>query len=186
VHNNQPVKQLLTVASLRPIKGIPNLLRALSLLRERRSDFSLTIVGGGDHREEYQELSDQLGLGKYVHFVGIKMKGEIAHLMRSSNLFVLPSLYENLPCVLLEAMACGLPIVSTTVGGISEIVNEERGVLVEPGNPEKLAEAIDYVLEHGQQWSREKIASYVQEHFSYEAVGKKLTNIYQEVKRKQV
>ncbi|MDD5638552.1 MAG: glycosyltransferase [Candidatus Pacebacteria bacterium] len=175
-------KRMLLVALLDPKKGISFLLEAIAKISKKRQDFVLDIVGDGPNRKEYEDLSQKLGIQNLVKFHGLKSKEEIAEFMRNCDFFVLPSLWENLPCVLIEAMASGLPIIATTVGGIPEIINEERGILIPPKNVDVLVKAIDYMLDHYQDYLPEKISQYAKENFSYEAVGKKLDNIYRKIK----
>lgn len=178
-------KRMLLVALLDSKKGVPYLLEALAYLRKSRDDFVLDSVGDGPNRAEYENQVNKLGLADVVHFHGLKTKPEVAGFMKQSNFFVLPSLWENLPCVLIEAMASGLPIVATEVGGIPEIINEKVGVLVPPKDVEALAEAIDYMLDHYQDYSTKEIAQYASERFSYETVGKQLLEIYEKVMSNQ-
>ena len=174
-------RRILIVAGLVPIKGIPYLLKALSQLRQKRQDFVLDIVGDGLKRKEYEELAKKSGLNQIVKFYGFRPKEEVAEFMRRSDFFVLSSLWENLPCVLIEAMASGLPVIATNVGGIPEIVNKEEGILVPPKNIDALAEAIDYMLDHYQNYSPEKISQYAKDKFGYKAVGTLLNTIYKNV-----
>ena len=179
--NTEGLKKILFVALLTPIKGVPYLLQALSRLREKRQDFILDVVGDGPNRKEYGELSRKLQLEDIVYFHGLKTKQEVAKFMKYSNFFVLPSEWENLPCVLIEAMSSGLPIVATKVGGIPEIINKKVGVLVPPKNVNALSKAIAYMLDHYKDYSAKAISEYANSNFSYEAVGKKLDNIYNEI-----
>ncbi|MBC7327222.1 glycosyltransferase [bacterium] len=174
-------RKLLFVGSLIPIKGLPYLLKALNILRDNCSDFFLDIVGDGPNRGEYEMFARDMGLEDFVHFHGIKSKSEIAELMWQADILVLPSEWENLPCVLIEAMASGLPVVATRVGGVAEIINEKTGILVPAKNTERLSEAINYALEHLADFKREEIAEIARERFSYQAVGKTLRNIYKKV-----
>lgn len=175
------IKRILLVASLSPVKGVPYLLESLSILKAKRTDFVLDIIGDGPNRKEYEELSVRLGISDNVRFRGIKTKQHIAEFMRKSHFFVLSSLWENLPCVLIEALASGLPIIATQVGGIPEILNKEAGILVPPKDPNALAKSLDYMLEHTQDYSPEQISRFARERFSYEAVGKTLEIIYKEI-----
>jgi len=171
-------KRILLVALLDPKKGVPYLLEALARLREKRDDFVLDIVGDGPNRAEYEQLSHRLGLEDVVYFHGLKTKQEVADFMRRCDFFVLPSEWENLPCVLIEAMASGLPIIATRVGGIPEMINDNVGLLVPPRNANALTEAIDCMLDHYQDYSPAMIVRYANERFSYETVGKRLDEIY--------
>jgi len=176
-------KRLLTVALLDPKKGIPYLLEALAQLRKKRDDFVLDIVGDGPNRAEYEELTRKLGLQDIVRFHGLKTKQEVAEFMRKADVFVLPSEWENLPCVIIEAMASGLPIVATNVGGIPEIVNNEAGILVPPKDAQALAQALSDVLENLDQYQGERIAWQAKQRFSREVVGQMLDNLYKELVR---
>ena len=177
---NDP-KRLLTVALLNPKKGIPYLLQAIHKLRGKRQDFILDIIGDGPNRKDYEALSIKDGINDIVKFHGIKNKKEISQLMKIANIFVLPSLTENLPCVLIEAMASGLPIIATNVGGVPELISEDIGQLVSPKNPDALAEAIDYMLDHYKDYNPRSIARNAQDKYSYGVVGSQLDTIYQQV-----
>lgn len=174
-------KRILLVALLSPIKGIPYLLRALAQLKEKRQDFVLDIVGDGPNRQEYEELTEKLELGEVVGFHGLKSKPEVAEYMRQCDFFVLPSLWENLPCVLIEAMASGNPVIATDVGGVKEMINENVGILIPPKNMKALEEAINDMLSDCANYSPEKIAKYAKEKFSYQVVGQQLDAIYSEM-----
>lgn len=177
-------KRLLTVALLTPKKGIPYLLEALAQLRTKRDDFVLDIVGDGPNRCEYKELTCKLGLQDVVCFHGLKTKQEVAEFMRQCDVFILPSLFETFGVVIIEALACGKPVIASDIGGPNEIVTEEVGKLVPPGKPTALAEAIDYILEHYHGYFSENITRYVHERYSYQAVGRRLDHIYRRVIRR--
>jgi glycosyltransferase involved in cell wall biosynthesis len=177
-------KRLLLVANLSPEKGIPYLLQALKQIKERRADFFLDIIGEGTKgtkREEYEEIAKELALGQIVKFHGAKAKEEVAEFMRNCHFFVQPSLWETFGVVYIEAMACGKPVIASDIPGPNEFINQDVGILVSPGDVKALTEAIDFMLDHYKDYSSEKIASYATERFSYEAVGKRLDEIYHEV-----
>jgi glycosyltransferase involved in cell wall biosynthesis len=171
-------RHMLIVARLDTGKGVPYLLESLAKLREKRDDFLLDIVGDGAKRQEYVTLARRLRLGDIVRFHGLKTKGEVADWMRRSNFFVLPSEWENLGCVLIEAMASGLPIIATRVGGIDEVVDEKVGLLVPPKDVQALVEAIDRMLDQHYSYSSAEISSYAQRRWSYQVVGEHTTNLY--------
>ncbi len=134
-----------TVAHLSMEKGHVTLLRAARMLKEKKLDFSLVIVGGGELREMLETLAGELGLTEQVMFTGFRPDSDA--LMKQFDIFCLPSLSEGLSSAILAAMAFGLPVVSTTVGGIPELVlNGETGYLVEPEDPESLAQALETLL----------------------------------------
>jgi len=175
-------KCLLFVGRQIPRKGIPFLLQALAHLRDRRNDFVLDIVGDGPKRIEYEAMANQLGLADVVRFHGqLQTKQEVVEFMKQCDFFVLPSLFENFGVVLIEAMACGKPVIATNIGGPNEVVTDEVGCLVPPGDAEALARAVDYMLDHYSDYDPNKISGYVRDRFSHEAVGKELDHIYKAV-----
>jgi glycosyltransferase involved in cell wall biosynthesis len=172
--------RLVTVGLLGPQKGIDVLLRALAQLRERRRDVHLDIVGDGPGLADYEALTSQLGLTEAVAFRGLLPKEKIAGILAGSDLFVLASRFDNNPCVLVEAQAAGLPIVSTRVGGIPEIV-DGFGALVERDDPEALAGRIAEVLAGIEGFDRAAIATRARERYSTEKVGRELAEVYRSV-----
>ncbi|MBI5866894.1 MAG: glycosyltransferase family 4 protein [candidate division Zixibacteria bacterium] len=145
---------ILGVGRLVPKKGFEYLLRACSILRNRGVGLRCQIVGQGPGEPALRELSKELGLEADVEFLGARNQEEVRALMRSATVTCLPCLRDGdgnqdaLPTVLLEALGCGLPVVSTRLSGIPEIIDsEENGLLVEPGEPDELALALGRVLE---------------------------------------
>ena len=135
-----------------PKKGLRFLLQAMAVLARRygQPPCQLLIVGDGPSRHELELLREQLGLSSWVVFAGSRR--DIPRVLHALDAFVLPSLYEGFGIALLEAMAAGKPVIATAVGGIPEFVlSGETGLLVEPGNVEALADAIDRLLSHPQQ-----------------------------------
>jgi glycosyltransferase involved in cell wall biosynthesis len=172
-------KRILFVGSLNPIKGLPFLFHALVKLQKLKNNWRVDIVGDGPERREYEHLTATLGLAGKVTFHGLKSKLEVGEFMRQADLFILPSLWENLPCVMIEAMATGLPMIATLTGGIPEIFHEELGTLVPPGDTDRLSSALCRIMGSLDQFNRGKIA---QRALSYrpEAVGKLIHSIYQD------
>ncbi|MDT8300097.1 MAG: glycosyltransferase [Sedimentisphaerales bacterium] len=174
-------KKILLVSLLSPVKGVPYLFQALLILKKKRNDFFLNIIGDGPNRKEYENLALTLGIDDKVCFHGIKTKQEIAEFMDESHFFVLPSLSETFGVVLIEALASGLPVIATNEGGPNEIVTKDVGILVPPKDIHGLAEAIDNMLEHYMDYSPEKISQYAKDKFSCEMVGKAFDDIYRQV-----
>lgn len=176
-------KRLIFVGNLEPTehKGFPTLLNALIRLGERRRDWCLDVVGEGSEREEYERRVANAGLPVSIVFYGAQRKQEIAEMMRHSDIFVLPSRMETFGCVLAEALASGLPIVSTSVGSVPGLVPSGAGILVPPDDPAALADALDDVLSNLGSYDREAIAAGARDQYSFEAVGAKLQAIYESV-----
>jgi glycosyltransferase involved in cell wall biosynthesis len=141
-HDGAP-PTLITVGRLKAPKDPVTLLRALAALPTE--EFAALIVGDGPDRPAVEELSARLGLGGRVRLEGERR--DVADLLAASDVFVLSSRSEGLPVSVLEAMAAGLPVVASDVGGVSELVIDgETGILVRPGDPDRLAEALEGLL----------------------------------------
>ena len=135
-----PVRAL-TVASLQVYKGHEVLLRALAMGGPSVDRITLDLIGHGELQRELEVLAEQLGLGERVRFLGSRTEDEVRAALDAADLFVLPSIVaedgqmEGLPVVLMEALACGVPTVSTDLSGIPEIVVDgSTGLLAVPGD----------------------------------------------------
>ena len=173
--------RILFTALLHPRKGLDDLLHALREVRRHRADFVLDVVGDGPSRAELEGLATALELDDAVTFHGIQAKAGVARFMANADFFVLPSHEENLPCVVIEAMASGLPVVATDVGGVAEMIDERRGTLVPDGDRGALADAIDGMLDRHERYDRDHLVAYSAKRFSYDAVGRKFSEIYAEL-----
>ena len=139
---------LLFVGRLRVRKGVEVLLAALDLLRRQGGTPTLAIVGDGEHRAALEETTARLGLAApTVRFLGRADAARVRALLAAARGLVVPSTYEGMPLVILEAMAAGLPVVASRVSGIPEVVVDgETGWLVPPEDPEALATALAELL----------------------------------------
>ncbi len=178
VKGKDEAKEIITVARLVESKGIEYLIKALNILKNTREDFILNIIGDGDLRDKLVNMVTEFGLVKFVKFYGTLPKSEVAEYMSKSDFFVLPSIFETFGVVIIEAMACGKPVVATNVGGPKETVTPQTGILVEPANPNALKDAIEYMLDNYWKYSSEDISKYAFENYSYESIGQKLGQIY--------
>lgn len=139
--------QLLVTRNLEPIYDIATALRAFALVGARYPDARLTVAGSGPDRAALEELAAQLGIAERVRFTGRLDNAELPALYRAAGIVVNASRVDNMPISLLEAMASGVPIVSTNVGGIPHVVEHEAtALLVPPGEPVAMANAIIRVL----------------------------------------
>ena len=176
-HSRGCSPRLLTVAALVEKKGHGVLLEALAELRRERP-VTLDLVGDGELRGDLHERARRLGLAEAVRFHGERSKEEVAEFMRQADLFVLPSLVENLPCVLIEAMASGLPSVATAVGGVADLLHGDSGVLCPPRDPHALATAISSALDRRMGIDALALADRARQRFGYEQLAGIWTQIY--------
>ena len=138
---------LVTVAVLRPPKGIQFLIRAMPAILASHPNTYYLVVGSGSHRDALVEEVSRAGVNERVVFAG--MRKDVPRLLASSDIFVLPTLTEALPTVLAEAMAARLPLIASRVGGIPEMVTEgQNGFLIEPEDQESLSRACIRLLKN--------------------------------------
>ena len=160
-------------------KGIDVLLKAFEKIEKSKMNVRLMLVGDGTLRKKIWKQSQTLGNDNRVLFTGIRK--DIPLILSSLDIFVLPSRWEGLPLVLLEAMAAGLPIVATAVGGIPEVVVDgETGFLVPPEDPEALASAITRLIEDSVLRKKFGKAGYkrVKQHFNIQEASRRTEELY--------
>jgi colanic acid/amylovoran biosynthesis glycosyltransferase len=185
----EPV-QILAVARLVEVKGIEYLLRALAVVRRTRADFVCVIAGDGPLRADLEKLADELGAGSVVQFRGAVSGGEVSELYRAAHMLVLPSIVtesgeeENQPVVIAEAQACGIPVIGTSIGGVGESLRDrESGLLVPPRDPQALAQAILWMLDHASEWPRLGAAGrrHVEENYDLTKLNDALEETYRKL-----
>lgn len=167
--------RLIAVTRMTPIKGVPDLVAALRLLKRR--DWHCDLIGGGERFEEYRALASPIA--ERVSFLGELHRPEVASRLRQADLFVLASRLETFSVATVEAMACGVPVVATACGGPEELVGPEAGAIVPAGDPAALAKAIDRALSI--RFDSEAISRGVAGRYSAEAVGARLRGVYESV-----
>lgn len=176
---SQKIKHILHVSTLDDhAKNITGMMRVVDKLYRQRQDFVLDII----HEKPCCQWQDK----SFVSFHGSKQPVEIAMFMQYSAFFLLFSNYENLPCVLLESMACGLPVLATDVGGISEIVNSKRGVLIPPKDEVLLLNKMNWMLDNYEQFDVAEMSRFIQSNYSKQIIGLKLSEIYENITKKSV
>jgi len=151
--------RLLFVGTIRRVKGLDILVRALSILRKTRPAITLTVVGGAFYRayardeRDTRALVSALGLGDRVRFLGECSAHAVADEMRRSAMLVVPSRRETFSLVTAEALACGIPVVATRCGGPEEIVTPDVGRLVAVDDVDALVAGIEAVLDERERFS---------------------------------
>lgn len=177
-----------TVAVLNQRKGLPTLIDAAPLVLQEYPAARFLIIGRGPLYEQLLDQVHRLGLEGSVSFLGGLNHADYVKFFRTLDVFVLPSLTEGLPAVVFEAMAAGLPVVATKVGGTPEVVVDGvTGILVPPSNVEALAAAIcrvlrdpNLALQFGQQGSKR-----VQKHFTVERMAQAYAQLYRDLLAKR-
>ncbi len=175
------VKHILHVSSLDDKqKNFSGILTALFELSKKRNDFILDLVSEGNF-DQFLHQVKTAGLENKIIFHGLKQMNEVADIMQRCDFLLLFSNYENFPCVIAEAMACGLPVLSTNVGGIAEYVNKNTGVLIKKGDIVEFVHQLDKMLDNCRNYNADAIRKFAENVFSYEVVGKQYINIYNKI-----
>jgi glycosyltransferase involved in cell wall biosynthesis len=176
------------VANLVPKKGHKYLLHACSILQKHAINLRCLIFGDGQLRDQLQQMANELNLNSIVEFCGKVAHDEILKLYASGDIsaMVLPSIEtkdgekEGIPVALMEAMAAGVPVISTTTGGIPELLGDGSGILVPPEDSEALADAIEEVMKDPE--LRRKIGAAgkekVRKEFAIDAVVAKMIELF--------
>lgn len=159
-------------------KNISGIISVVKQLAEKNMSFSLTIVGDNDEeKKHYDALILENKLQTHITFVGYKSEQEIANLMNEADVFLLFSHYESMPVVLLEAMACGLLVIATNVGQISQMVMPEFGIILKDSSEENCAkQLIEFKRAHFS--DKESMHSYVEKNYGVKAVSNTISKIY--------
>lgn len=141
-------QQLVFVGRLAAVKGVPILLESMADLKRTNPDARLTLVGDGPERPMLEKMAAELGVTDVVDFVGYKSQSEVRDYLQQSDVFVLPTFAEGLPIVFMEALAAGVPVVSTQLAGHSDLVEQGKsGYLVSPGDHSSLTTALKTLLD---------------------------------------
>ncbi len=160
-------------------KNISGLLRVIKKLSETRNDFHFSLVGDGEDLDKMKKYAIQLGIPKkMLTFTGLLEGKMLAQAMAGADALVIFSNYENMPVVINESFVLGIPVFSTDVGGISEMVNENNGRLVPKGDETTLLKLLTDFLDKKIKFQKEEIRNRARERFSRESVGKTLNEIY--------
>lgn len=163
-------------------KNISGITRVLKRLTEKRQDFIVDMIGDGIHFEQLVDYAEENGIkDSYATYHGLKENEELASMMKAADFMLMFSRYENLPVVILESYACGVPVLSTDVGGIREHMNKDLGVLIESEDEEALYQALDRFLDDYKNYDPGKIRAYAVNHFSNEVIGRQLRDVYTSV-----
>ncbi len=175
-------RTLLFVGRLDPQKGPFVLLAAVKDLLARHADLYVLLVGDGPLREKLRGWVAKENLASRIHFGG--RRSDVPSLLQASELFVLPSLWEGLPNVVLEAMAAGIPVVASRVEGVSDLLVDGRtGLIVPPNSAVLLSKAIEQVLADPAQARKmaRNAQHIVQERFAWQHVIDQYEQLYSEL-----
>jgi len=184
VEHRGEATRLLYVGRLAAMKGLPVLFEALSDLRQDHPNLKLTVIGDGEERSLIEASAQQWGVASLVDLVGYKSQADVRAYLRETDIFVLPSFAEGVPVVLMEAMAAGVPVVTSRIAGVPELVEHgQSGFLVPPGDAAALTEALRPLVQDAAlrsrfgQVGRAKVAA----EFNVAAEAQKLGDLFRDI-----
>jgi glycosyltransferase involved in cell wall biosynthesis len=179
-----PVR-LLYVGRFNAFKDVETLIEAVGRLSQMDiGKFELDLVGEGEQRPVLERMVSELGLTRRVHFAGWVTRDQIADHYRSADIFVTATTWEGMPNTVLEAMACGLPIVGTQASGLSELVRDDlNGYLVPIKDPSALAQALARLVDNGYERRRMGRQSRIlaEREFAWEYIAEQYVTVYRQV-----
>lgn len=185
--NKRKVRQnkFIHVGSLRWQKGQEYLINGFALFLKNHSDYLLEIIGQGPKKEELEELCSQLGIKDNVVFRGVQGRESIAESLNTAKAFVLTSVSEGFPKVIIEAMATGTPVISSDAGNVKNVILDS-GIIFPAKSSESVAKAMSEIIASSDEWSHLSALSekYAAE-YSWERQAEKLDNIYNEILKKK-
>jgi glycosyltransferase involved in cell wall biosynthesis len=177
---------ILSVGNLIPVKGHELLLRAFSSMRNQFPKLSLEIIGDGPERPRLQQLANEQGIAGKVNFRGRQSRRQVADAMRRATIFALPSRYEGLGCVYLEAMSAGRPAIGCLGQGIDEVIEPGvNGCLIKPDDLQQLTDTLTSLLQ--QPKARQKMGAAARrsilQSYTLGEQAARLYRLYQECRR---
>lgn len=175
--------RFIAVGGLRRIKRFDLLVEAFALCHFP-PNVSLEIVGEGEERHLIETKIHEYNVYRQVKLLGLKTPEEVNDLLCQSDCFVLSSKLETFSIVLIEAMAKGLPVISTRCGGPETFVRPEDGILVPKENVEEFANAMKYMVDHYQEYNADEIRQHCQDNFSQDVIADKIIDVYKQVIKK--
>lgn len=162
-------------------KNVSGIIKSFARVYKEFPDTRLTIVGEGDTLESLVSLSNRLQLKEAIHFAGRKTGHELVDVFHNANAFVLNSNYENLPCVMLEALCCGVPVIGTRVGDVPLWINKLNGILINVHDEQALYDAMVEVIKKRSQYNPAEIRHAVENKVSVDSVSRQLIEVYNKV-----
>lgn len=163
-------------------KNISGFLRTIKRLSLKRDDFECFLIGDGPEWEQLKGIAKDLDLlQRIAFFPGLKEQDDLVAELNKSDFLVLSSQYETFGSVVIESFACGIPVVATNVGMVSDVVNEQNGLIIPPGDETALEEAIGKMLDNCREYDKLQIRESVVDRFNNKIIGEQLYHLYQEV-----
>jgi glycosyltransferase involved in cell wall biosynthesis len=164
------------------VKNVSGIIEAIRILKQKRSDFELHLIGDGNDRKKLEDTASNYGLlNTMIYFHGMVDADEVENFIQGSDFSIINSKFETFSVSAAESLICGKPVIATRCGGPEEFVDDKCGILVEKGDVEGLAKAMDYMLDNYGRYDSKEIAKYAKSRFSSLVVGKMIYDVYKSV-----
>ena len=158
------------------VKNIRGILNVFKLFLKSHSGFKLTVIGDGKDTIKLKEHAETLEIAACVDFMGGQEKEIISREISKSYALILFSNFENSPCVIGESFACGVPVIGTNVGGLHELIKDDSGMLIPPGNERQLLEAMNKLIKTT--YHAQNLRRIAKDKMSSVYIGEQISNIY--------
>ncbi len=180
-HNPSPgsVFRFIHVSNMHPIKNVEGIFKVLANLKQIRSDWKLTLVGVVDAK--FRQLADTLNISEQIDWVGEIAHEEVPAQLNGAHALLMFSHHENLSCVACEALCCGLPVITSGVGGMPEIVNHSNGILCRAGDEKQLLEILVEMMDQYDRFDRSAIAAGAAEKFREAGIRAQFLALYNSI-----
>jgi len=165
------------VSNMVPLKNVEGILKAFSDLVKIDENVRLLLIGNKKREVEFQQQYAYL-INKNIFFIGEISYPEVASHMRRSHVLIMNSIMENAPCVISEALCCGLPVIATNVGGIPEMINETNGKLIPVNEEKSLSDAMKQMLINFNSYDQRSISKSATEKYSYSTISNAFNDVY--------
>ena len=160
-------------------KNVSGIISAFSSAYKKNSQIHLSIVGESENKNQLKNLVSQLSLTNNITFLGCLMANDLVQEINKHDALVMFSNYETLCVVILESFSCGIPVITTNVGAISDYMLPELGITLEPKNELKLTESFLTFAQTKQNYNAEFIRNFAVTHYTKQVINQKLTTLYQ-------
>lgn len=160
-------------------KNTIGILRACAKFKLLKQHWEIELIGNADN--SMQHLINELELTNFVKLKGEVSNAEVARYMKKADALVMFSRYENFPCVIIEALCCGLPVIATDVAGIPEAVDQSNGILVKSEDEAQLVNALVYMIDNYNLYDRKTISENAIQKYNYDVIGQQFYSLYNRV-----
>lgn len=177
----EPIKTITHITNFADVKNTELILKSVNILKERRNDFKVNIIGNGPNKNKYQSQVNSMGLNNYIKFLGRLDKYQISLELQKSAFYIQASNYETFGVSLLEAMACGKPVVVTSIDTFKEKITDTNGIIVNNNEANEYTKVISYMIDNFDKYDSKLISKLVHDNYSFDIIGNKITTIYQKL-----